>query len=64
MSPARLLTFSCAHLEDRANRNNTVPYQKPGYLTTGAIINPFWMYRSRSVSAWKNLSLLKTLVLL
>jgi len=30
----------------------------------GAIINPFWMYRSRSVSAWKNLSLLKTLVLL
>lgn len=31
---ARLLTFSCAHLEDRTNRNNTVPYQKPGYLTT------------------------------
>lgn len=25
---ARLLTFSCAHLEDRANRNNTVPCQK------------------------------------
>lgn len=31
---ARLLTFSCAHLEDRTNRNNTVPDQKPGYLTT------------------------------
>lgn len=31
---ARLLTFSCAHLEDRTDRNNTVPYQKPGYLTT------------------------------
>ncbi len=25
---ARLLVFSCAHLEDRANRNDTVPSQK------------------------------------
>ncbi|KAL1260775.1 hypothetical protein QQF64_008602 [Cirrhinus molitorella] len=61
---ARLFTFSCAHLEDRANRNNTVPCQKTGYLTTGAVINPFWMYRSHSVSVWKNRLLVKTLELL
>lgn len=30
----------------------------------GAVINPFWMYRSQSVSVWKNRLLVKTLEIL
>lgn len=40
---ARLVTFSCAHLEDRTNRNKTIPYQKPGYLTTVSSAD-FYLY--------------------
>ncbi len=40
---ARLLMFSCAHLEDRANRNNTVPSQKTGYFTTVSAAD-FYVY--------------------
>jgi len=46
------------------NKKNDTIIDVVFFSLQGAIINPFWMYRSRSVSAWKNLSLLKTLVLL